>query len=77
VKYEDYPFEEIAQAMERRLREGYDFYQKFTCGSCGARLTMELKNTLFASGTCDRCGHTTDITKSGCNYLLSKAIPHD
>lgn len=68
--YKDYPFSEIAEAMPLRIREGFDFYQKFTCTGCGQRLTMPDKNVLFESGTCDKCDHITDIKARGCNYML-------
>jgi hypothetical protein len=34
---------------------------------------MEEPNTFYTTGSCDNCGHVTDIAKNGCNYLL--AIP--
>lgn len=75
MKYSDYPFDEIAEAMPLRIADGYDFYQKFTCAKCGQRLTMDVKNHLFDSGTCDQCGHETNIKARGCNYLLVKHEP--
>jgi predicted RNA-binding Zn-ribbon protein involved in translation (DUF1610 family) len=69
---EDFPFDEIAATMPKRIKAGYDFYQKFTCSACGQRLTMPEKNQLFEKGTCDKCGHITDIKAQGCNYLLTK-----
>lgn len=31
---------------------------------------MEEPNILYKAGTCDKCGHVTDIEKQGCNYML-------
>ena len=69
-KYEDYPLEEILQAVAKLADEGWDVYQKFTCSGCGQRLTIDEANTFYAESTCDRCDAVTDIRKQGCNYLL-------
>jgi hypothetical protein len=31
---------------------------------------METPNVFHKTGSCDQCGHITDIEKQGCNYLL-------
>lgn len=31
---------------------------------------MDEPNVLYKSGSCDKCGHITDIEKQGCNYLM-------
>jgi predicted RNA-binding Zn-ribbon protein involved in translation (DUF1610 family) len=69
-KYHDYPLEEIGDACMEHIKKGATIYQKFTCADCGARLMMDIPNTLFTEGTCDKCGHVTDIRQAGCNYLL-------
>jgi hypothetical protein len=71
TKYRDYPLEEIGDACMEHIKNGATIYQKFTCADCGARLMMDIPNTLFTEGTCDKCGHTTNIRKTGCNYLLT------
>lgn len=70
----DYPFAEIAEAVEKHAAKGAECYQKFTCASCGQRLTMEEPNVLYKTGTCDKCGHVTNIEEQGCNYLLALNI---
>jgi len=44
--------------------------KKFTCASCGNRLTIEVPNVFYTTGSCDKCDHITDIVMRGCNYLL-------
>jgi len=38
---------------------------KFTCERCGNRLTFDVPNVLFKRGSCDKCGHITEIKKVG------------
>lgn len=66
----DYPFEEIVQAVDDHAAKGHLCFQKFTCEQCGNRMGMDEANVLYKLGTCDKCGHTTDIEKNGCNYML-------
>lgn len=68
--YNNYPFNEIAKAVERLAGLGWDCFQKFSCAKCGQRLTMDEPNVLYKTGTCDKCGHVTNIENDGCNYLL-------
>lgn len=68
--FNDYPFEEICEFVENHIHNGCTCYQKFTCSNCGQRLTIDIPNVLYTSGTCDKCEHVTDIAKQGCNYLL-------
>lgn len=71
----DYPFNEIKAAVEDLSAKGWECYQKFTCERCGQRLTMDEPNTLYKTGSCDQCGHITNIAKNGCNYLLVGKFP--
>jgi hypothetical protein len=66
----DYPFTQVVKTADLLIQQGHDVYQKFTCAGCGRRLTMDVKNTFYEEGTCDRCEHVTDIRKDGCNYLV-------
>lgn len=72
-KYDDFPFEEICAAAEQKLKEGFEVYQKFSCGKCGQRLTMPENGKFHRTGSCDKCGHITNIEKQGCNYLLIRS----
>lgn len=66
----NYPFYEIAAAVEQLAAKGWQCFQKFTCANCSNRLTMDKPNVLYKTGTCDVCGHETNIEENGCNYLL-------
>lgn len=74
IEYKDYPFHEIADAMWKHAEDGNKCFQKFTCTNCGKRLTIEVPNSMFRTGSCDSCGHITDIEKQGCNYMLHVLI---
>jgi len=71
----DHPFDEVVASANEQIARGATVYQKFTCGNCGNRLTMDIPNTFYESGTCDKCGHTTDIRSAGHNYLLVVGTP--
>lgn len=64
----DVPWERIVAECQKRIARGHDIQQKFSCRSCGQRLTIPDVNTLFTRGTCDKCGVLTDIKAQGCNY---------
>jgi hypothetical protein len=66
----DYPIDEVAATALKWVREGATIYQKFTCAGCGSRQAMDVPNRLFTSGSCEACGHVTDIEARGCNYLV-------
>jgi hypothetical protein len=68
--YKDYPFLEIADAVEAHASRGFSCYQKFTCDNCGSRQTIPDENVMHTKGKCEECGFTTDILKRGCNYML-------
>jgi predicted RNA-binding Zn-ribbon protein involved in translation (DUF1610 family) len=72
----DFPLEECARTLERVLAHhpGSAFYQKWTCGGCGTRVTATTMNKLALVGHCDDCGFETDIRKTGCNYAVHFAI---
>ena len=66
----DHPFYEVVANVERLAARGDLCFQKFTCAGCGNRLTMGVPNRIYTTGSCDRCGHVTDIEAQGCNFLL-------
>jgi predicted nucleic-acid-binding Zn-ribbon protein len=70
VEYKNYPFDVCATAAARLVEDGCNVHQKFTCAKCGSRQTMEIPNRFFTEGTCEQCKYTTDIRKSGCNYMV-------
>ncbi len=69
-QYNDYPLDECAKTAEKIIDRGGTIYQKFTCESCGQRLVLDQPNVFHTSGSCDQCGHVTDLTIKGCNYLV-------
>lgn len=72
-----HPLLDCAQKAEGLIQRGGDVYQQFTCAQCGAKQTMNVKNTFFTSGTCEECGGLTDIQKDGCNYMVHFAMPKE
>lgn len=69
-KYNDYPIAECAKEADKIIAMGGKVYQKFTCEACGQRLTVDTPNVFYLTGSCDQCGHITDLTVKGCNYLI-------
>lgn len=70
----DYPIEECAKTAESLIADGATIYQKWTCLGCGERKTMVEPDVFFTQGKCEECGHVTDLTKTGCNYLVHKVL---
>ena len=70
----DFPFVEVTKEARAHVEAGHTVHQKFTCGGCGQRLTIEEPNKFHVEGTCDQCDHVTDILARGCNYLLIKTF---
>lgn len=65
------PFDECVQSARKWVEEGHTVYQRFQCEGCGNdSLGIEEPNKFYKSGSCDQCGHVTDLVKTGCNYLL-------
>ena len=70
MPYNDYPIEECAATLEPLVAKGCTFYQKWTCEKCGERVTGNNPNALYTEGHHEECGHTTDLKRTGCNYML-------
>lgn len=66
----NFPFYDAVQKAAEWLQKGATFHQKFTCENCGSRQTMSTPNKMYTTGQCEECGHVTDITKWGCNFML-------
>jgi hypothetical protein len=66
----DFPIHECARTASHLIESGATIHQKFTCLACGARQTIAEANKFFTRGKCEECNHITDITKTGCNYLV-------
>ena len=72
------PFAEVLRDAEEYANAGIDVHQRFICEACGNdTLGIEEPNTFYKYGQCDRCGHTTDLEKTGCNFcaiLTNRAL---
>lgn len=64
----DIPLLRAIKQADNLVKQGYAVYQKFTCAHCHQRLTIDVPNQFHRSGTCDKCGHTTDIHR--CGYMV-------
>jgi hypothetical protein len=71
----DHPIDECLSAAVPLIESGATIHQKFTCSACGARQTMAEANLFFKTGKCEECSHITDITKTGCNYVVIWSKP--
>ena len=76
--YRNFTLAECDRTLAKRIDEIRDgrltFYQKFSCGRCHERITMNEPNKLFMFGHCEHCGHVTDLKRDGCNYMLHYAV---
>jgi predicted RNA-binding Zn-ribbon protein involved in translation (DUF1610 family) len=69
-----HPWDEVLATMEEQRRLGHDVYQQFLCANCGQKLMMEKPNDIHETGTCDKCGHLTNIKKDGMNFMVTMKI---
>jgi len=65
LPYEDLPLAQLAEMANKLIEKGHLVFMKFTCEKCGARLTFEEPNTFYKEGSCDQCGHVTEIKHGG------------
>ena len=66
----DHPLMDCVKTAAPLVESGATIHQKFTCLACGARQTIAEANQFFTRGKCEECNHITDITKTGCNYMV-------
>jgi hypothetical protein len=65
------PFARAVASAEEWIKAGAIVHQRFACEACGNdTLGIEEPNTFYTTGSCDKCGHITDLQKTGCNYLV-------
>lgn len=74
MTHPNFPFDEVAANAQKKVKEGWFIYQKWTCQHCGARQTMPVANHFYEKGRCEECKKITDIRAGGCNFL---ATSHD
>ena len=72
--YNNYPLHECIRAAEELVAHGAVVHQKYSCEKCDARLAIPEPNTFHDTGSCDRCGHVTNIRLRGCNYLVIRKL---
>jgi hypothetical protein len=66
----DHPIQDCLETAAPLIESGATIHQKFTCEVCSSRQTIAEANKFFTHGKCEECNHITDITKTGCNYLV-------
>lgn len=59
------PVAEAIAKAEELISKGATVFIKFTCEKCGNRLGFDEPNRLYTTGSCDKCGHVTEIKKCG------------
>jgi len=74
--FKDHPFDDVCKQADAMIRKGWTVYQKFTCEQCKARQTIDVPNTFYTEGSCEECGHITDLRASGCNMLIMRGFAH-
>ena len=66
-----HPFHEVVKSAEEAAKMGGRVHQRFECEACGNdTLGIEEPYTFYEKGECDRCGHVTDLVKTGCNFCV-------
>jgi hypothetical protein len=68
----DLPLEEAEKVTQPLLDVGAIVFFKFTCANCGSRQTFEFPNIIYMSGSCDECGHVTDLRDRGVGFMMVK-----
>jgi len=76
MAYKNHPIAECIKTAERVRSQhpGSAYFQKWTCGGCGRRITGNTPNKFFANGHCEDCGHVTNLEKAGCNYAVHLVV---
>lgn len=64
-----YPIKEAWAGAQAWMQEGFEIHQQFLCAKCGIKQTMDEPNKFFTRGTCQECGHESNLLKDGCNYM--------
>lgn len=71
----DCPLPEVVSQCRKLIADGGIIFQKWTCGKCGARVQANTPNQITEKGHHEECGHISDLTKTGCGFIL--AMPLD
>lgn len=70
TKFKDISFNAACRDADKLVHKGATVYQKWTCDSCGERVTANNPNSFTTLGLHEDCGHVTDIKAKGCGYML-------
>ena len=70
----DLPWDTLIERADAAIESGGTVYFKFTCYYCGARQTFDKPNSLYTTGSCQECGHVTDIKLQGGGFMLVMAL---
>lgn len=57
------------------IGKGGAVFWKFTCARCSSRQTFEDANELYMTGTCQACGHVTDLLTAAADVGFDALIP--
>jgi DNA-directed RNA polymerase subunit RPC12/RpoP len=74
IDYHDLPWDDLLAQAQDTINSGATVYQKFTCGSCGARQTIESPNKFYTEGQCEECGHITDLKQKGGGFMAHFSV---
>jgi len=66
----DVTWPELIKMADDVISKGGMCFIKFTCRHCGARQTFDKPNTIYASGSCEDCGQTTNILEHGGGMIV-------
>ena len=69
-----HPWNDCLVQAKEYMDKGFRVFQQFNCARCGAKQTMDEANTFYKLGTCEGCGHTTNIEKNGMNYMVTIGV---
>ena len=68
--------EEVIKQMDAKIYMGWSCFIKWTCESCGERVTCSTPNGFFTKGyTHDECGHTSHPKVFG--ILVMQSLDND
>lgn len=65
----DLPLADFALVAEKWISDGYIIFQKFTCERCHSRQFIDLANVVCETGSCEECGHVTDLRTRGAGLM--------
>jgi hypothetical protein len=65
------PLREVGEEVRPLTNSKTDvIYQTFKCSNCGYIQIVDVPNTFFGTGECEKCNHVTNMNVEGCNCVL-------